>query len=153
MSTFTQYLIPWTISQVVGLIILFLAWKKPVWTRYIFGCLFIAAGLFNWYTALSAPEAYLAYADTAVGLYRDFITGWFRNNIGWFIPLIATGQMIMGSFMFIGRKWLAAGSLGIIIFLMAIAPLGVGSAFPFSITVSIAALLVFRHYKNDQKNQ
>jgi hypothetical protein len=45
--------------------------------------------------------------------------------------------------------WVKLGCIGIILFLSGIAPLLVGSAFPFSITVSIAAILI---YKNDDKN-
>lgn len=40
--------------------------------------------------------------------------------------------------------WVRAACIGAIVFLLAIAPLGVGSAFPFSITVSVAAFLVIR---------
>ncbi len=145
MSSFHQYFIPWTISQVVSLLILYVSWKKPVWARYIFAVLFFGAGIFNLFTGLKTPEAYLMYSETAIGLYREFITGWFSAHIRIVIPLIATGQLLIGLFMVMGRRWLDLGCLGIIIFLMAIAPLGVGSAFPFSITVSVAAYLVYRH--------
>ena len=147
MNPLQQYWIPWTISQVVSLIILFLAIKKPVWTRYIFAVLFIAAGLFNWFTALSTPEAYLMYAGTSIGIYKQFITGIFSEHIAMFIAPIATGQILIGLGMLTGKRWLELGCLGIVIFLMGIAPLGVGSAFPFSITVSIAVYFVYRHYK------
>jgi hypothetical protein len=153
MNTFLQYLIPWTISQVVSILILILAFRKPVWARYVFAFLFIAAGLFNWVTSIRTQEAYLMYADTAIGIYRDFIEGWFKEYIRLFIPMIATGQLLIGAGMLAGRKWLALGCLGIIVFLLAIAPLGIGSAFPFSITVSIAAYLVFRHWKTGIKQR
>jgi hypothetical protein len=156
MNSFQQYIIPWTISQVVSLIILFLAIKKPVWTRYIFAVIFIAAGIFNWFTAIRTPEAYLIYASTAIAPYREFITGWFAGHVTIVIPLIATGQIMMGLLMFIGGRWLALGCIGIILFLLLIAPLGVGSAFPFSITVSIAAYLVYRKIRmrrRDQRNE
>jgi hypothetical protein len=151
MSPLHQYLVPWLISQAFSLIILFLAIRKPVWTRYLFGILFIAAGIFNWYTSIRTPEAYLMYANTAIGLYRHFIEGWFKEHIGIVIPLIATGQIIIGTFLLAGKRFLALGCLGIILFLLAIAPLGVGSAFPFSITVSVAAYLVYRHWKISQR--
>jgi len=153
MNTFYQYLIPWSISQAASLLILFLAFRKPVWARYIFAAIFIAAGIFNWITSIRSPEAYMMYANTAVGFYRDFIDGWFKEHIRLLVPMIATGQLLIGAGMLAGRKWLAVGCLGIIVFLIAIAPLGVGSAFPFSITVSIAAYLVFRHWQKGIKQR
>jgi hypothetical protein len=147
MNSLQQYIVPWTVSQAVSILLLLLAWKKPVWTRYIFAFIFIAAGIFNWFTALTTPEAYLMYSDTAIGFYRDFIDGWFSRHIGIFVPAVATGQFAIGIMMLAGRRWLAFGCLGIILFLVAIAPLGVGSAFPFSITVSVAACLVYRHWQ------
>lgn len=147
MTTFQQYLIPWSVSQVVSLLILFISIKRPVWTRYIFAILFLAAGFFNWFTSLTTPEAYLMYATTAVGFYRDFINGWFRDHVTTIIPAIATGQLLIGAAMLYGSRWIFFGCIGIIIFLLAIAPLGLGSAFPFSVTVSVAAWLVYRHYK------
>lgn len=147
MAGFSQYIIPWTISQVAGLLILLAAWKKPVWTRYIFAFLFLAAGIFNWFTSMRTPGAYLMYAETAVPLYRDFISGWFSNHIRVVIPVIATGQLAIGLMMLAGGSWQALGCLGIMVFLLAIAPLGVGSAFPFSIVVSVAAYLVYRHWQ------
>jgi hypothetical protein len=151
MSSLHQYLVPWMISQALSLIILFLAIRKPVWTRHLFAAGFIAAGIFNWITAVRTPGAYMTYADTAIGLYRHFIEGWFSEHIGIVIPLIASGQIIIGIFMFAGKRFLALGCLGIILFLLAIAPLGVGSAFPFSITVSVAAYLVYRDWKISQR--
>jgi hypothetical protein len=152
MSAFHQYFYPWLISQVVSLVILFLAIKKPGWTRFIFVFLFFAAGLFNWVTAIRTPEAYLMYADTAIAIYRNFITGWFRDHIQFVIPLIATGQLVIGVLMLLGGKWQRLGCIGIICFLLAIAPLGIGSAFPFSITVSVAAFLVYRNSKKIEQN-
>jgi hypothetical protein len=93
----------------------------------------------------------MMYANTAVGFYRDFIDGWFKEQIRLLVPMIATGQLMIGTGMLAGRKWLVLGCMGIIVFLMAIAPLGVGSAFPFSITVSIAAYFVFRHWQKETK--
>lgn len=147
MNSFQQYLIPWIVSQFVSLLILFLAWKKPVWTRYILAVIFCAAGIFNWFTGMKTPDAYLMYAETSLGFYRDFINGWFKEHIQMVIPIIASGQLLVGIGLFAGRRWLALGCLGAIIFLIAIIPLGVGSAFPFSITVSVAAFLVYRNWQ------
>lgn len=147
MSSLQQYIVPWTVSQAVSLLLLFLSIKKPVLTRYLFAFIFVAAGFFNMITSILTPEVYLMYANTAVGVYRDFINGWFKDHISWFVPLIATGQVLIGIGLMYGKSWLALGCLGIIIFLLAIAPLGIGSAFPFSLTVSVAAYFVYRHWQ------
>ena len=147
MTSLQNYLVPWIISQVFSIVLLFIAWKKPVWARYIFSVMFLAAGTFNWFTVTNTPEAYQMYAETAIGFYRDFINGWFRDHVLLAVGAIATGQLLIGAGMMAGRRWLAFSCLVIIIFLIAIAPLGVGSAFPFSITVSIAVFLVYRYYR------
>ncbi len=103
--------------------------------------------MFNWYTALTTPQAYLMYAETAIPLYQDLLNGWVGRNLEVIIPAIATCQLLIGAGMFAGGRWLAWGCLGIVLFLAGIAPLGVGSAFPFSVTVSVAAFLVYRHWQ------
>lgn len=147
MNAFQQYLVPWSISQLISIVILVLAIKKPVWTRYIFAVIFISAGVFNLITSSNTPQAYLMYADTAVGFYREFINGWFKEHVTLTVSVIAFGQLLIGAGMIAGRRWMVLGCLGIIAFLLAIAPLGIGSAFPFSLTVSVAAYFVYRHYQ------
>jgi len=142
-----NYLIPYLIAQLVGVAILILAIKRPGWARWFFAVLFFAAGVFNWYTSVTNPLSYLGFADHAVPLYRTFILGWFSRHVQLVIPLVATGQLLIATGLVAGGCWLAAACLGIILFLMAIAPLGIGSAFPFSILVSVAAYLVFRHWQ------
>jgi len=51
--------------------------------------------------------------------------------------------------MLLHSRWVKLACIGSIIFLLSISPLMVGSAFPFPITVSIAAVLIFI---NDDKN-
>jgi hypothetical protein len=151
MTAFHTYLIPWTISQVVSIILLLLAIKRPSWMRWVFAVMFIAAGIFNMFTAFTTPEAYLMYADTAIGPYKAFINGWFGEHIRIMVPVIATGQILIGMGMIAGGRCMAFACWGIIVFLAAIAPLGVGSAFPFSVTVSIAVYLVYRYWRIQRK--
>jgi hypothetical protein len=61
--------------------------------------------------------------------------------------LIAVGQFIIAFGMLLKGIWVKLSCIGSIIFLLAIAPCS--SAFPFSITVFLAAFLI---YKNDEKN-
>jgi hypothetical protein len=82
-------------------------------------------------------------------LYQDFINGWFSHYNYIIIPLIAVGQFFIAIGMLLHSWWVKLACIGSVIFLLSISPLMVGSAFPFSITVSIASILILL---NDDKN-
>lgn len=149
MNGFDKYLTPYIISQVASLVILFLASKRTRWARWSFVLLFFWAGGTNMYIGITNPDIYLEYADMAIPLYKDFITGWFSHYNHIFIPVIAVGQCVIATGMLLKGSWVKLACVGTIIFLLSIAPLLVGAAFPFSITVSLAALLI---YWNDDKD-
>ena len=149
MQGLNEYLIPYTISQVAGLTILIVAWKKTRWARELFALLFFWAACTNMYIGLAKPDTYLLYADMAISVYRDFINGWFSHYNHILIPIIAIGQLFIAIAMLLKGSWVKLACIGSIIFLLSIAPLMVGAAFPFSITVSAAAWLI---YRNDDKN-
>ena len=130
-------------SNIVAVVLLLAAFRWPRFVRWIFLVSFLAAGLFNAATAISEPEAYLMYAEwTPVPQYRDFILGSFSQNTTAFVLAIALGQLFVGLLLAIPKRvLLALGVLGAGVFLAAIAPLGYGSGFPFSL-FAIAALLV-----------
>jgi hypothetical protein len=149
MEGFNEYLIPYIISQVASIIILIAAWKKTRWARGLFALLFFWAAATNMYIGIEKPNTYLLYADMAVAPYRDFINGWFSHYNHILIPLIAIGQFFIAIGMLLKGIWVKLACIGSIVFLLSIAPLLVGAAFPFSLTVSIAAWLI---YRNDDKN-
>lgn len=149
MSSLDEFLIPYIISQVASIIILTVAWKKTRWARVLFALLFFWAAGTNMYIGITKPDTYQLYADLAIPAYRDFINGWFSHYNHIVIPLIAVGQFLIASGMLLRGWWVNAASIGAIIFLLSIAPLMVGSAFPFSLTVSIAAWLILL---NDDKS-
>jgi len=144
MEGLNENLIPYVISQIVSIIILIVAWKHTKAARILFALLFFWAAGINMYTAIVTPNLYLDYGEMAIPLYRDFINGWFSQNVSLFISIIATGQFLIAVGMLLKGWTVKMACIGIIIFLLAIAPLLVGSAFPFSITVSIAAYMVFK---------
>lgn len=149
MNTLDGYLIPYMISQAASVIFLVVAWKKTKWARVLFALLFFWASGTNMYIGITNPHTYQLYADLAIPLYSDFINGWFSRHNYIVIPLIAVGQFLIASGMLLKGWGVTAACIGAIIFLLSIAPLMVGAAFPFSITVSIAAWLIFL---NDDKN-
>ncbi|MEJ2148165.1 MAG: hypothetical protein P8Z40_01660 [Chloroflexota bacterium] len=142
MSALSEYLVPYVVSNCVAVLLLIVAYLWPKVARWLFVGIFIAAGLFNVYTAITQPEAYLMFGGTALlRLYRDFIYGAFSQYTTLFILLIALGQLSVGVLLSRPDPLLRLGVIGACIFLAAIAPLGVGSAFPFSL-IAIAALIV-----------
>lgn len=143
------YLAGFIISNLAGLILLLVALKKPRVARILFSILFGWACWRNYTLAVMNPREYLAYADLAASWYRDFINGWFSRHIGIFVSIIAVFQGMIAAGMLLNDGWVKAACAGAVIFLLSIAPLGVGAAFPFSITVSAAALIIFFRDKHN----
>jgi hypothetical protein len=106
--------------------------------------LFAWAGWINFTTARLTPGVYLDYGKHAVDIYATFINGWFANNATIFVTAIAIGQELIALGMLLSGKWVKFACMGTIAFLVGIAPLGLYAAFPFSITVSIAAWIVLQ---------
>lgn len=128
----------------VGLIILLSCWKNQRLGRLLMLALFIWAGITNWYMAIDSPEVYVNYAHYAfLPVYRTFIAGWFSQHVVWVVGPIATLQVLIGVSMALKGPIYRLGTLGGMIFLVAIIPLGVSSGFPFPIVTAIAFLLLF----------
>jgi hypothetical protein len=137
-----EYLVMYLAANLIALAILALAYTHPRIARWVWVAIFVWAATVNTMTAAREPWVYLAYGDlTPSALYRDFILGWFSRHIVPFILSIAAGQLTIA--ILLSRagdaRWL--GVTGASLFLLAIAPLGVGSGFPFSL-IAIASLLV-----------
>ena len=144
-----EYLMPYIISQAASLIMLIAAWKRTSWARWLFFMLFLWASATNMYIGLTDPDSYLDNARFAIPLYQDFINGWFSHYNHIIIPLIAVGQFLIAMGMLLHNWWVKLACIGSIIFLLSISPLMVGSAFPFSITVSIAAVIILTDDDNN----
>jgi hypothetical protein len=75
--------------------------------------------------------------------YRAFIQGWFREHTASLLLPIAAAQLVIALLLVrntVGARRIAV--LGAVIFLLAIAPLGVGSAFPFSLSCGLAMVIM-----------
>ncbi|HET6345758.1 MAG TPA: hypothetical protein VFH51_12555 [Myxococcota bacterium] len=129
----------------IAIALILVAAKWPKLARVLFSVLFLGAGVWNLFASLTMPAFYVAtYGPVATPPYAAFITGPFAANPALFVVPIALGQLAIGL--------LAAGTgarvrlamLGSMAFLLAIAPMGVGAAFPFSLFGILAAYLVFR---------
>ena len=131
-------------SNIVALLVLLACWRWRQVGRLLFFALFLWAAQTNMRIALSAPAAYLEYARWAIPPYRRFILGPFARHTATIVAAIALGQLAIALFVTWRGRAVQLGLAGAIAFLLAIAPLGRGSAFPFSLIVSFAALLLMR---------
>jgi hypothetical protein len=133
------YLVAYLISNGVALVLLYCASLWPRVTRGLFLGLFAWASWVNWTTALSTPQVYVDYASLAfLDLYKDFITGWFSDHVVEVVGTIATVQGLIALSMGLKGWAFKAGAAGAILFLVAIGPLGVGSAFPCTLIMALA---------------
>lgn len=142
-----DYWIPYIITNIAAILLIIVCCKRPKTGKAAWGIIFILAGIFNIFTAVKNPQAYLGYRDHAVEFYRFFIDGVFSSFTIFIVSLIGAGQILVGIFLFMKRKLFLLGILGGIVFLVAIAPLGVGSAFPSTLLMAISLVLLHIRYK------
>lgn len=142
--TETQVLLANIISNVVAALILVVAWRWRNVGRLLFVLLFLWAAQINLRTAILTPTAYLDYARWAIPPYRAFILGPFARHITAFVAVIAVGQLAIAVLVALRGAAVRLGVLGALTFLLAIAPLGRGSAFPFSLIAGGAAAVLAR---------
>lgn len=138
---------PYVITHAITILLIFICYKWPKIGKVAWGTIFILAGIFNIYTGISNPQAYLTYSSHAVDLYKKFINGIFSSSTSLIVSLIALGQILVGILLFMKRKSFLMGILGGIIFLVAISPLGIGSAFPSTLLMAISLILLYIRYK------
>lgn len=120
-------------------------WRRDL-ARWIAVGVFGCAAVINTATAITDPEAHLRYAPlTLLGSYRDFILGPFSRHIPLVVVSIATGQALIALLLaWRDRRARWFGVAGSLLFLAAIAPLGVGAGLPFSITFGMAVVAAVR---------
>lgn len=137
-------IISYCLSNLVGLIILWSAVKRPMLGRLLLFILFSWAARVNYTLASEHPAVYLNYSNYGIGWYNAFINGWFKNHIAFMVRSIVAGQILIAIGISLKGWWVKMASVGVIIFMLAIAPLGFGVAFPFSLTVSVAGFFIFK---------
>jgi len=141
--SFAEYWPAWLVSNLVALLLLLAAVKRPRTGRILFTLLFIGAGIVNNITIHTYPSLYQKYADTALlSGYTDFIDSFFATHSVLIVSIIAICQLIIG-FSILSSGWLCrTGCAGGILFLLAIAPLGIGAAFPSTIIMAIGLYIL-----------
>lgn len=147
----SEFLGPYLGSNIISAALVVAAVKRPRLTRALFVTIFLVAGMFNAYTAITEPEAYLMYADLAVlNVYRNFITGFFSSHSEIIVLAIALCQLGVAALLCGDNRFLKIGVGGGVMFFVAIIPLGVGSAFPASLLLAMAIVLMWRRLVRDK---
>jgi hypothetical protein len=144
-ADFQIFFIANILSNIIAILILIAAWLRPPIARVAFVLIFSIACWVNWQTVIVIPEAYQTFAQVAVlPWYQQFIQGWFRDHTLLLVGFIATCQGLIAMAL-LGRGWVyKAALLAGTIFLLAVIPLGFGSAFPCTLILAIALILLWR---------
>jgi hypothetical protein len=133
------------VVNLIALAMTYLAWKHIHIGRFLFGGMFLGAGIFNLFYAFSDPEEYVYYADFAIfEAYRRFILGIFSEHVEMLLTLIGVAQVIVGIGFWSHGRFLEISALAGAVFLLAIVPLGFGAAFPAPVIMTIGAYLIYR---------
>ncbi|HVI43401.1 MAG TPA: hypothetical protein VM802_00960 [Chitinophaga sp.] len=131
------------ISNVVSLFILAMAIFRPRISRLLLCMLFTATAVFSAVMVITHPRVFLVFGDvTPVQMYEQFINGAFRHNIALIVLSLAVCQLLIGLLIARSGKWLKAGLAGATLFMMAMIPLGAGSAFPSTIFLTATCIIL-----------
>lgn len=150
MEVLKPYLIPYIISNLLFLLCLVAAIKKPIWSRLFLAMVFLWAAGMNFWTAKATPEVYLEYSGlTFLRFYREFINGYFSQHIKPFVFLVAMGEFGIFIGLLLNKGWVKLACFGGMVFGLAIAPLGIGSAFPATVTMALALGVLSRKKSHD----
>lgn len=136
----TRFALPHLASLVLSCLLLLSAIRNARLGRFLLLMLFAWACAANSAIVIQNPRVYLDYAPLAVlKIYRDIILGPFAHHVRLFVLLIALGQALIALGLALGNVWARLALVGALIFLVDIAPLGVGSAFPSTLVLAGAA--------------
>lgn len=138
--------LPFTITNIVALFFVISAMKWPTIARVLIASIFVGAFAFNLFTAFNNPAAYLEFGEfTASRFYRSVILGPFSEHVQLYVTVIAVGQLLVGIFVCYKGQLMNIAMVGGIVFLLAICPLGAGSAFPAPLIMAMGfVILMFR---------
>jgi hypothetical protein len=142
-----DYWFPYVITHAVTIILIIICYKWPKIGKVAWGIIFMLAGIFNIFMVIKDPQVYLGYRDHAAEFYKFFLDGVFNSATIFIVCLIGAGQILVGIFLLRKGKLFLMGILGGIIFLVAIAPLGIGSAFPSTLLMALSLVLLHSRYK------
>ncbi len=136
--------LPYIISNIVAVFVVISAMMWPTVARVLLSAIFIAAFALNLFTAIVQPSAYLYFGELSTNeFYRSIILGPFSEHIQLYVSVIAVCQLLIGVFIAYKGKLMNIAMVGGIFFLLAISPLGYGAAFPSTLIMSLAFVILF----------
>ncbi len=139
MHGLSEHWAPYLVSNLVGVALVALAFRRPKLARWGFAILFAGASIVNATLALRAPRDYVeGYARFATPAYKAFIEGAFSAHVTPIVLSLALGQLLVAGMLARGGRWLTRGAVAAAVFLVAISPLGVGAAFPSTLFMALA---------------
>jgi len=131
------------IANAISLIVLITAIFQPLIARLLLALIFIGAGFFNAFMAIREPELFMVYgAMTVSPVYEQFIYGAFRDNITVIVVSISICQLATGVFIAARGALMKLGLIAATLFLVAIAPLGAGAAFPSTLLLAVTGVIL-----------
>lgn len=137
--------VAYIITNVIAILTAVISMLWPNAGRVFLSGIFIGAAAFNAFTASGNPGLYLQFGElTTSEFYRSIILGPFSEHLQAYIFMIAGCQVLIGAFLLYKGKLMKTAMLAGIVFLLAIAPLGVGSAFPSSLILATALVILLR---------
>jgi len=105
-----EHIVPWIISNVVSLVLLFVCYKWHRVGKYFFSFIFLTASIVNTLTAIRDPQMYVdVYGKLAFSFYKGFIYGFFARHTTAIVLSIAAGQLLISIFLFLGKKFFQYG--------------------------------------------
>ncbi len=140
----TIILIAYVLSNVLAMVQLAGSYRWPTATRIVFLLIFGSAAVINIRTVLNTPWVYGGYADYAIPPYSWFILGPFDSITQPMVLCIAAGQTLIAGSMLLTGRWFRRGCLGGMVFCVAIAPLGLGAAFPATLLLALAFYQLYK---------
>ncbi len=127
------------------LLLILIAAEWPKIARLLFFVQFFGGGVWNLFASLTMPQFYVdTYGPVATPPYAAFIYGPFAANPALFVVPIAIGELAIAVLAAGRGTWVRLSMVGVTGFMIGLAPLGVGGAFPYSIFAIIAAYVLFR---------
>ena len=142
---YEQFMLPVILANLLAIVIMLLSYNFPRFMRFIWGLIFIIAGIVNLITIVNTPDIYVdTFGPAAIDLYKDIIYGPFSRQPAVYVALIAGGQIFVGGLIWSRGFWYYLGLVGGMLFLLAIAPLGAGSAFPCTVFLAIGLIFMMR---------
>ncbi len=132
-------------SNVIAIALLLAAFRWPQVVRWAFVVVFAGGAIANAVMVTLDPQLYVeGYAALAWPLYRGFIEGTFSRFPVPMVLAIAAGQGLVALLLARSRRLRWLGVAGGVVFLLAVAPLGVGSGFPATVVMALALITAGR---------